>query len=75
MVDHDVTQLINEKSSHEVHLFEKEDWLGGHAHTVTVQSESGQFSLGAQLTPRVWSIGPGKEACEIDTYVSTGIST
>ncbi|RXK40719.1 hypothetical protein M231_01971 [Tremella mesenterica] len=31
--------MLNEYSEHEVHIFDKEDWAGGHAHTVDYQSE------------------------------------
>ncbi|EIW73400.1 hypothetical protein TREMEDRAFT_14364, partial [Tremella mesenterica DSM 1558] len=46
--------MLNEYSEHEVHIFDKEDWAGGHAHTVDYQSE--RFASG--LTNYQMSMNP-----------------
>lgn len=51
-----------------MHIYEKEDWWGGHAHTVEFQRECLLYSnRELLLIPPRDHIEPGKEKCEIDT--------
>jgi hypothetical protein len=41
-------QLLNEHSEHEVNIYEKEDYPGGHTHTVEFESK---LMIGLRLGP------------------------
>ncbi|KIR62576.1 amine oxidase [Cryptococcus bacillisporus CA1873] len=60
--------VLHNFSQNEVHIYEKEDWWGGHAHTVGFQREC-LFYINRELLfiPPRDHVEPGKEKCDIDT--------
>lgn len=75
MTDRVYTQVLHNFSQNEVHIYEKEDWWGGHAHTVGFQREC-LFYINRELLfiPPRDHIEPGKEKCEIDTAFASVLS-